>query len=451
MKEEKVIKKQLRKNMLFNLLAFGLIFSVLGVIIYSQFRISLYKSADDELLNMKNRRGIIDKVNYGELPDIDIDDEKENEIQRVEPPTKNGKVNPPDIEEYQQMHGEENSVNPRLIYIYRDENGNVVDNKSSFANNSDFINIDFDKDNLESVYEVTIDGNYKYRAINHKEEQNGEVVYLQILINVDAENAIVESFRNNLIICIAVSMVLSIVASYILSRKTLKPIIVSWNKQTEFVQNASHELRTPLTIIQAKQELLLDEPQAKIIDKVEEINTSISETRRMARLVKDLMQLAKADSNKVELDKELVDIDKLIAEVTNPFIEMAEIQKKKFALDLKYGKNINIDKNKIHQVLVIILDNALKYTEKNDEISVVTFEKDSKCVIQIKDTGIGISDEGINHIFDRFYREDKARSRETGGSGLGLSIASHIIELHGGSIKAMHNEDKGTIIEIKLK
>ena len=245
--------------------------------------------------------------------------------------------------------------------------------------------------------------------------------------------------------------VVAVVASYILSRKTLKPIILSWNKQTEFVQNASHELRTPLTIIQAKQELLLDEPQAKIIDKVEEINTSISETRRMARLVKDLMQLAKADSNKIELQKEQINIDELIEQVTKPFIEMAKIQNKKFELNLKYCKNIKIDKNKIHQVLVIVLDNALKYTEKADKITVETYEKDSKCVLQIKDTGIGISNDGIEHIFDRFYREDKARSRETGGSGLGLSIASHIIELHGGSIKAKHNTPKGTIIEIKLK
>ena len=130
---------------------------------------------------------------------------------------------------------------------------------------------------------------------------------------------------------------------------------------------------------------------------------------------------------------------------------MAKLQKKKFYLDLKYGKNINIDKNKIHQMLVIVLDNSLKYTEENDEITVSTIEKDSKCVVQIKDTGIGISDEGIKHIFDRFYREDKARSRETGGSGLGLSIASHIVELHGGSSKAMHNGNNGTIIEVKLK
>lgn len=430
MKEEKVIKEQLRKNMFFNLIAFAVIFSVLGIIIYSQFIISLYKSADDELLNVQNRMGIIRKIN-------------KDDAQKVAPPEKNdGSERVPPNSEF---------VNPRLVYIYRDENGQIDEDKSSLFSNESFKSIEFNKSNIDEVYEITIDGQYKYRAINRIIQQNGDTAYLQILINVDAENTIVNSFRTNLIVCIAVSMVLSIIASYVLSRKTLKPIINSWNKQTEFVQNASHELRTPLTIIQAKQELLLDEPQSKIIDKVEEINTTLNETRRMARLVKDLMQLAKADSNKIELDKEQTNIDELITEVTKPFIEMGEVQNKKFLLDLKFNKNINIDKNKIHQVLVIILDNSLKYTETGNEITVQTYEKDSKCVIRIKDTGIGISDEGIEHIFDRFYREDKARSRETGGSGLGLSIASHIIDLHGGSIKAMHNEPKGTIIEIKLK
>ena len=454
MKEEKVIKNQLRKNMLFNLIAFAIIFSVLGIIIYSQFRISLYQSADEELLNVQNRAGIIHRINRNESIGIDEQNSFSNQniMERIAPPDSNetDKRIPPDLED-DQTRNEQQEVNPRLIYIYRDENGKIVEDKSSVSDNQDFQNIVFDSTKIDKVYEVTIDGKYQYRAINRIVEQDGETAYLQILINVDAENAIVDSFKVNLIVCIVVSMVLSVVASYVLSRKTLKPIIQSWNKQTEFVQNASHELRTPLTIIQAKQELLLDEPQAKIIDKVEEINTTLNETRRMARLVKDLMQLAKADSNKIELEKEETNIDDLIKEVTKPFIEMAEVQSKKFNLDLKYGKNINIDKNKIHQVLVIILDNSLKYTENGNEILVETFEKDSKCVIQIKDSGIGISDEGIAHIFDRFYREDKARSRETGGSGLGLSIASHIVELHGGSIKAMHNKPKGTIIEIKLK
>ena len=100
--------------------------------------------------------------------------------------------------------------------------------------------------------------------------------------------------------------------------------------------------------------------------------------------------------------------------------------------------------------MVILLDNAMKYTEEGDSIEIATFIKDNKCVIEVKDTGIGISDESIKHIFERFYREDKARSRETGGSGLGLSIADMIVTSHGGTIRASHNGDKGTIFTIRL-
>ena len=96
------------------------------------------------------------------------------------------------------------------------------------------------------------------------------------------------------------------------------------------------------------------------------------------------------------------------------------------------------------------MDNSLKYTNTGDTIIIKTYAKDGKCNIEVQDTGIGISKEGIKHIFERFYREDKARSRQTGGNGLGLSIAQNIVALHKGTIKAEHNNPKGTIIKIKI-
>ena len=218
----------------------------------------------------------------------------------------------------------------------------------------------------------------------------------------------------------------------------------------EFVQNASHELRTPLTIIQAKQELLLEEPDAKIIDKSEEIMLTLNETKRLTKLTKDLMTLARADENKIKLKKEKTDIDELIEGLAKPYIEMAELAEKKINLNLQYNEEVSIDASKIYQVLVILLDNAIKYTEKGDTIEILTYSKDGKFTLEVRDTVIGISDEAITHIFDRFYREDKARNRETGGSGLGLSIADVIVKAHNGTIKASHNKPKGTIFNIKL-
>lgn len=97
-----------------------------------------------------------------------------------------------------------------------------------------------------------------------------------------------------------------------------------------------------------------------------------------------------------------------------------------------------------------MLDNAIKYTGENDTITIKTYSKEGKCNIEVADTGIGISDEVLKRIFDRFYREDKARTRETGGTGLGLSIAHTIVTRHKGSIKAMHNTPKGSIFLVKI-
>lgn len=194
----------------------------------------------------------------------------------------------------------------------------------------------------------------------------------------------------------------------------------------------------------------MQDPKSKIIDKSEDIILTLKETKRLSKLVKDLMLLARADSNNLEIKKEPIEIDKLIKEIVIPYQEMAIMQEKALTLNLNYGKTVLIDRNKIHEVLIILLDNALKYTEKSDTIEICSFAKDSKYVLEIKDSGIGISDEGIKQIFNRFYREDKARSRQTGGSGLGLAIANEIIALHNGTIKINHNTPKGIIVTIKL-
>ena len=157
-----------------------------------------------------------------------------------------------------------------------------------------------------------------------------------------------------------------------------------------------------------------------------------------------------SDSKTMKLQKEDVEIDEMINNLVQPYSEIAESQGKSFNTNLQFKKIIGIDTNKIHQLLVILLDNAIKYTEKDDTIGVNTYLKDNKCVIEVFDTGIGISDEGINRVFERFYREDRARNRQTGGSGLGLSIASMIVNVHNGTIKASHNKPKGTIFTIRL-
>lgn len=430
MSEQKLIHKQLIKNMLYNLIAFTILFSIFGVIIFSTVKTFLYQSSTQELTEAKQRYSNIQDqpIFKGEKPDISIQGNFKKEEKR-------------DI-----------FPNPRIISIQRDENGQVQNTDEIGRFYENYISeIAFDKSNLDNIEEIVVNDKYYYRMITFETtNSNGEVIYIQLLVNIDSEKAVLNNFLNILSIGIIVTVVCSIVASYILSKRTLKPIIESWRKQTEFVQNASHELRTPLTIIQAKQELLLQEPESKIIDKSEEIRLTLNETKRLTKLTKDLMILARADQNKIQLNKEQIDIDKYIKEIATPYIDFAGIQEKDIKLNLNYGKEVLVDVSRFHELMVILLDNSIKYTKQGDKIEIKTYSKDSKFVVEVKDTGIGISDEAKKHIFERFYREDKARSRQTGGTGLGLSIAYFIVNSHGGIIKVEDNIPKGSVFIIKL-
>lgn len=157
------------------------------------------------------------------------------------------------------------------------------------------------KDLLSTIYEININNEYSYRAINYKLEDG---TYKQVLINVDAEKDIANQFKKTLIVTIIICIIVIVIASYLLSKRTLKPIIVSWKKQTKFVQDASHELRTPLAIIKSKQETLLERPESKIIDNAEDISTTLKETQRLTKLINELMELARNDSKEMKLNKE---------------------------------------------------------------------------------------------------------------------------------------------------
>lgn len=440
MNEQDRFKKQIVKHTLYNISAFAIIFLIFGILVFFLVRNITFSSVDLTLKECANLYLETENSIQG-LSDYFFEtrgiqkEEFENSINEIRDYVLSRKIN-----------------NPKVIVIIRDKDKNVLNEEDLGRSYNEYLTqLNFNEKLLNKIYEIRINNTYNYRSINLELYPGSDNTrYVQLLINVDSENELVSHYFDIITVAILSGITMSIVASYILSKKTLVPIAETLKKQMEFVQNASHELRTPLTIIQAKQELLLQEPDTKIIDKSEEIMLTLNETKRLTKLTKDLMTLARADENNIKLNKEKTDVDELIEGLAKPYIEMAELEEKQITLNLQYNEEANLDSNKIYQVMVILLDNAIKYTEKGDNIEISTFSKDGKCVIEVKDTGIGISEEAIKHIFDRFYREDKARNRETGGSGLGLSIADVIIKAHNGTIKASHNKPKGTIFTIRL-
>ena len=410
MNEKKLIKKQLIKNMLYSFIVFAVILIFFDAIIYNQVSSSLYKTIDEELKTSVQMYSSKTQKNLGQP----LDKPKEIQIDEA--------IN----QEQNENKFNEPKVNPRLICIIRNLNGEIQNSSNIGRLYEDYLeDLNFSKSELDKIYEIKVQNSYTYRGITVKKEIDGENVYIQFLANVDGEVQTIKNVTDTLLYGSIIIIVVAIISSYILSKMTLKPIMESYKKQTEFVQNAAHELRTPLTIVQAKQELLLQEPNSKIIDKSEDINIILKETKRLTKLIKELMTLAMADSNELKMDKQKTNIDDLIKEVITPYKEYAEIQEKEISLDLNYGKEINIDRNKISELLIIVLDNAIKYTKEKDKITIKTYQKDGKCELEVQDTGIGISMDAAKQVFNRFYREDKARSRETGGTGLRTFNSTH--------------------------
>lgn len=219
----------------------------------------------------------------------------------------------------------------------------------------------------------------------------------------------------------------------------------------EFVANVSHELKTPITSIKSYSETLLDGGLDDLETTVKFLGVINTEADRMTRLVKDLLQLSRMDNQQMRWNMKSFNISKLILNV----VERLQIQAKAKNQVLEVyldGEICDVkgDRDRIEQVILNIIGNAIKYTPVGGEIKTYIRCLANDVEVVVEDTGIGIPAEDLPRIFERFYRVDKARSREMGGTGLGLAIAKDIVEAHGGSISAESELEEGTKILIKL-
>ncbi|MDQ0244974.1 two-component system sensor histidine kinase VicK [Bacillus fengqiuensis] len=221
-------------------------------------------------------------------------------------------------------------------------------------------------------------------------------------------------------------------------------------ERREFVANVSHELRTPLTTMRSYLEALADGAwqDEEIAPKF--LNVTQTETERMIRLVNDLLQLSKLDSHDYRFSKDVVNFTEFYQHIIDRF-EMAKEQKITFVRRLpKQPIYVYIDPDKITQVLDNIISNAIKYSPEGGTITFSLEQHEEEIVVSVKDEGVGIPKDNVKKIFDRFYRVDKARSRNLGGTGLGLAIAKEMVGAHEGSIWAKSKEGVGTTIYFTL-
>lgn len=414
-----------------NVIAFAAVFLALGVITIQILHATAYSETDISLRNLvSNTQMISDEIQRS------TDDFVPRQTEANHP----------------EDHGI-NRFNSQVVLWSAD--GEILNQDGLGDIYSQITSLDLSTENLDEVEEVTItDENqgYHFRTITSNAPENtGNVAYITVLSNTDQIDNSVANFQNILIISLIFFWLISIGIAYYLSIVNMKPILKSWKKQQEFVENASHELRTPLTIIQNNLDHLFTKPHAKIIDESERIAQALNETRRLTGLTTDLLTIARGDANEQTLDLTLTDIQPFIKQTTDPFRDLATLAGKEFNLFNNGKAIVKVDQKKIHQVLVILLDNALKYTQAGDTITVDSHTSKRHWYIYVKNTGSNIADEDKDRIFERFYRDSTSRASETSGYGLGLAIAKQIIEDHEGNITVEDDHPQGVIFTIRLR
>lgn len=233
------------------------------------------------------------------------------------------------------------------------------------------------------------------------------------------------------------------------TNELLDRIQLSFERLQRFTADASHELRTPLTVMRSVGEVGLQDGQPPEHYR-EVIRSMLEENARLTRLVDSLLLLSKTDTGKIDLHNEQIDLLHFIRESTELISILAEEKYQTLQVEGAEGIHVSVDKVIFRQALLNLIDNAIKYTPKDGVITVRSFVDETRfAVIEVVDNGPGIPQEHRGKIFDRFYRIDKDRSRETGGAGLGLAIVQWAVNVHQGTISVV-SSPSGTVFRLKI-
>ena len=269
-------------------------------------------------------------------------------------------------------------------------------------------------------------------------------------VDVTTEHEIVESFQNRLVWIFALSEIALLLMAVALTRANMRPIMRAWSQQRTFVADAAHEFKTPMTVIQNNLERMLERPNDTVMDQVENVANALTEVRHLNNLTGDLLTLSQADADVPLFAFADMDLAKVAREVGDIFEFTAEEKGQTLRVDVPETLPIVGDAQRLRQLLVILTDNAQKYAGEGADVTISATQTNNNIKLQVSDTGKGVPDADKQRLFDRFYRVDKARSRSTGGHGLGLAIAKWVVQGHRGTIEVLDNQPHGTIFSMTL-
>ena len=266
--------------------------------------------------------------------------------------------------------------------------------------------------------------------------------YITIIDNTNTTKRLLNNLISNIILFIILEIIV-VILSNIITKYLTKPVIETFEKQKQFITDASHELKTPLSVIMASTE-------AYEVDKDKKwLNNIKNETDRMNELVTNLLDLSKLENNNNYIYNE-ENLSKIINRVVLTFESLAYENNVSIRSEIEDNIMFNCDQSSIKQLIGILLDNAIKHSYKDKEILVTLTNKNNDIILKITNYGKEIPEESYEKIFERFYREDKARSREGNRYGLGLAIAKGIVTNHKGEI-SVKSEDNLTTFTISFK
>lgn len=219
-----------------------------------------------------------------------------------------------------------------------------------------------------------------------------------------------------------------------------------------FTADASHELRTPLTVLRGELEAATQKPQITQSwpELGETIGSALEETERLSRIVDSLLAISRLDAGEAQMERAKLDLAELTVSTTEQMRLLAE--DRNITLNCEVVRNVEIegDRARLKQVVVNLVDNAIKYTPEGGNVVVKVGATDDYAMVEVADDGSGIPAEAIPHLFERFYRVDRARSRQMGGTGLGLAIVKSIVTAHGGQVTVESTEGKGSRFRVEL-
>lgn len=354
--------------------------------------------------------------------------------------------------------GRRSPFDPRIFLLVRSTDGRVV-SPNPFRAMEELVQV------MEVAATVGTNGiemkeyeNHTYRMLavpyQHGEKryssQDGFVIRDTIAVSiVDSEVDLLEQLLWRMVVGLIIGTLGIVLAGHYLARRAMVPIQAAWEKQQRFVADASHELRTPVAGIYSNAELMLRHPERTISDESGRIHTIMTESKRLSKLITSLLTLARSDADKEEMQFATVSINEVVEVAAAYFQSLEEVSGVSLAVECEPNLTVRADQERLHQLLVILLDNAVTYTPPGGKVTVSAKGSEKQIMITVKDTGVGIAANHLPHIFDRFYRVDQARTGGK-GTGLGLAIAAWIAEKHDGKITVESEPGTGSSFIVVL-